>query len=159
MRRPPWFRKDDSRTLWYGERIYVPDIREIQKLILKEAHETIYSIHPDGEKIYQDIKKRFWWYRNEEREIAEYVAVYDVCQKDQGRTPKAHRIATTPKWPRVEVVRDWHGLHSGLTQNIEGLWLDLGHSRLANKCCPFYTVKTTYTVAKLAKTIWKGQFA
>lgn len=60
MRRPPRFRKDDSRTLWYGERIYVPDIREIQKLILKEAHETIYSIHPDGVKIYQDIKKRFW---------------------------------------------------------------------------------------------------
>jgi hypothetical protein len=28
-------------------------------LILKEAHETAYSIHPGSEKMYQDLKKKF----------------------------------------------------------------------------------------------------
>jgi hypothetical protein len=28
-------------------------------LILKEAHETAYSIHPGSEKMYEDLKKKF----------------------------------------------------------------------------------------------------
>jgi hypothetical protein len=39
-------------------------------LILKEAHESAYSIHPGSEKMYQDLKKKFWWYRMK-REIAD----------------------------------------------------------------------------------------
>jgi hypothetical protein len=46
--------------------------------ILKEAHETTYSIHPGSEKMYQDLKKRFWWY-GMKREITEYVARCDSC--------------------------------------------------------------------------------
>jgi hypothetical protein len=43
---------------WYGLRIgCVPDIKSIRELILKEAHETAYSIHPSSEKMYQDLKK------------------------------------------------------------------------------------------------------
>jgi hypothetical protein len=46
---------------WYGSRIdCVPDIKLIWELILREAHETTYSIHPGSEKMYQDLKKRFW---------------------------------------------------------------------------------------------------
>jgi hypothetical protein len=44
-------------------------------LILKEAHESAYSIHPRSEKMYQDLKKKFWWY-GMKREIAEHVAIY-----------------------------------------------------------------------------------
>jgi hypothetical protein len=46
--------------------------------ILKEAHETTYSIHPGSEKMYQVLKKRFWWY-GMKREITEYVARCDSC--------------------------------------------------------------------------------
>jgi hypothetical protein len=35
----------------------VPDIISIWEMILKEAHETTYSIHPGSEKMYQDLKK------------------------------------------------------------------------------------------------------
>jgi hypothetical protein len=49
-------------------------------LILKEAHETTYSIHPRSEKMYQDLKKKFWWY-GMKREIAEHVAICDSCQR------------------------------------------------------------------------------
>jgi hypothetical protein len=38
-------------------------------LILKEAHETAYSIHPGSEKMYQDLKKKFWWYEMKRDEI------------------------------------------------------------------------------------------
>jgi hypothetical protein len=67
-------------VVWFKDRLCVPDIKSIRELILKEAHETAYSIHPGSEKMYQDLKKRFWWY-GMKREIAEYVARYDSCQR------------------------------------------------------------------------------
>ena len=42
--------KPEDESLWYHSRICVPDIKEIKNLILKEAHETPYSIHPGSTK-------------------------------------------------------------------------------------------------------------
>jgi hypothetical protein len=53
------FREDAEGVVWFKDRLCVPDIKSIRELILKEAHETAYSIHPGSEKIYQDLKKRF----------------------------------------------------------------------------------------------------
>jgi hypothetical protein len=49
-------------VVWFKDRLCVLDIKSIRELILKETHETAYSIHPSSEKMYQDLKKRFWWY-------------------------------------------------------------------------------------------------
>jgi hypothetical protein len=72
------FREDAEGVVWFKDRLCVPDIKSIWELILKEAHETTYSIHPGSEKMYQDLKKIFWWY-GMKKEIAEYVAVCDSC--------------------------------------------------------------------------------
>jgi hypothetical protein len=53
------FREDAEGVVWFKDRLCVPDIKSIRELILKEAHETAYSIHPGSEKMYQDLKKRF----------------------------------------------------------------------------------------------------
>jgi hypothetical protein len=74
----PYFCEDVEGVVWFKYRLCVPDITSIQELILNEADETSYSIHPGSEKMYQDLKKRFWWY-GMKREIAEYVARCDSC--------------------------------------------------------------------------------
>jgi hypothetical protein len=74
------FREDAEGVVWFKDRLCVPDIKSIWELILKEAHETAYSIHPGSEKMYQDLEKRFWWY-DMKREITEYVAKCDSCQR------------------------------------------------------------------------------
>ena len=58
----PDFREDAEGVVWFKDRLCVPSITSIRELILKEAHETAYSIHPGSKKMYQDLKKRFWWY-------------------------------------------------------------------------------------------------
>jgi hypothetical protein len=63
-------------VIWYKDRLCVPNVQSIRELILKEAHESAYSIHPGSEKMYQDLKKKFWWYRMK-REIIEHVAICD----------------------------------------------------------------------------------
>ena len=40
------FRKDEPDTLWFEDRVYVPNNAKIRKLILQEAHDSPYSIRP-----------------------------------------------------------------------------------------------------------------
>jgi hypothetical protein len=49
-------------VIWFKDHLCVPNVQSIRELILKEAHETAYSIHPGSEKMYQDLKKKLWWY-------------------------------------------------------------------------------------------------
>jgi len=41
----PGFRIDESGTLWFGKRICVPEVKAIRDAILREAHDSAYSIH------------------------------------------------------------------------------------------------------------------
>jgi hypothetical protein len=75
----PSFLKDEEGVLWYKRRICVPSIKELKNKILHEAHESAYSIHPRGNKMYYDLKATYWWY-GMKRDVAEYVALCDKCQ-------------------------------------------------------------------------------
>ena len=56
----PGFSEDEQGIVWFGNRICVPNKVELKNMILQEAHDTPYSIHPGGTKMYQDLKERFW---------------------------------------------------------------------------------------------------
>ena len=45
----------------YHNRVCVPNNEEIRKIILEEAHFSPYTVHPGGTKMYQDLKRHFWW--------------------------------------------------------------------------------------------------
>jgi hypothetical protein len=46
------FREDAEGVVWLKDRLCVPNVQSIWELILKEAHEIAYSIHPESEKMY-----------------------------------------------------------------------------------------------------------
>jgi hypothetical protein len=75
----PGFSKDDEGVLWYKGRICIPNVKELKDKILREAHESTYSIHPGGNKMYHDLKATYWWY-GMKKDVAEYVALCDTCQ-------------------------------------------------------------------------------
>jgi hypothetical protein len=66
-------------VLWYKGRICVPSIKKLKDKILREAHESAYSIHPGGNKMYRDLKATIWWH-GMKRDIAKYVALSNTCQ-------------------------------------------------------------------------------
>ena len=74
------FCEDEHDTLWFEDRAYVPNYPKIRKLILQEARDSPYSIHPGNTKMYLDLKNIFWW-TGMKKDIAEFVAVCDVCQR------------------------------------------------------------------------------
>jgi hypothetical protein len=51
--------EDDQRVLWYKGMIYVANMKELEDKILWEAHESAYSIHLGGNKMYQDLKTTY----------------------------------------------------------------------------------------------------
>ena len=74
------FRIDDAGVLWFKNRLVVPKVPELRQSILEEAHTTRFSIHPGSNKMYHDLKQRFWWTKMK-IEIARYIAKCDTCQK------------------------------------------------------------------------------
>jgi hypothetical protein len=115
----PGFSIDDQGTLWYKKRICVPEIKEIRELILHEAHDLAYSIHPRSTKIYQDLKSRCWWY-GMKRAIAKYVALCDNCQS-QSRMPETRRTFATFEDTGMEMRRNTYGFHCGFAKNSKRL--------------------------------------
>jgi hypothetical protein len=83
----PEFSVDDQGMLWYKKSICIPEIKEIRELILREAHDSAYSIHPGSTKMYHDLKNRYWWY-GMKRAIAEYVALCDNYQRVKAERQK-----------------------------------------------------------------------
>jgi hypothetical protein len=92
-------------VLWYKGRIYVPNIKELKDKILHEAHESSYSIHPRGNKMYHDLKATYWWY-GMKRDVAEYVALCDTFQRVKA-------LASA----RLEVGRDCYRFYCGFAKN------------------------------------------
>jgi hypothetical protein len=60
--RGPEFTKDEQGTVWFKDRICVPKIDSLRETILKEAHDSDYSIHPGSTKMYHDLKQKYKWY-------------------------------------------------------------------------------------------------
>ncbi|WVZ70780.1 hypothetical protein U9M48_019420 [Paspalum notatum var. saurae] len=126
------------------------DGTSIRDLILKEAHETAYSIHPGSEKMYQDLKQKFWWY-GMKREVAEYVALCDVCQRLKAEHQKPAGLLQPlkiPEWKWEEIGMDFIVGLPRTQSGFDSIWVVV--DRLT-KVAHFIPVKTTYSGAKLAE--------
>jgi hypothetical protein len=62
-----------------GRRIYLPDHKTLKEEVLRETHESHFATHLGSTKMYKDLKKYYWW-PNMKREIAEFVLNCGICQ-------------------------------------------------------------------------------
>jgi hypothetical protein len=85
------FHMDDNGTMWFGKRVCVPEDKAIREAILREAHESAYSLHPGSTKMYLDLKYKYWWY-GLKRDIAEYIALCDTCQRVKAEHQRPARL-------------------------------------------------------------------
>jgi hypothetical protein len=147
--------KDDHGTLLLGVWICVPNLKSIQELILRKAHDSSYSIHPGSTNMYQDLKTIYWWY-HVKRDITEYVSLCDTCQRvkaeHQGLAGLLQPLKI-PEWQWEEIRMDFI---VGLPCTQAGYDSILVIVDRLTKAAHFIPVKMTYSIATLAEYICHG---
>ncbi|WVZ76698.1 hypothetical protein U9M48_024651 [Paspalum notatum var. saurae] len=112
-------------------------------LILSEAHDTAYSIHPGSTKMYHDLKEREQW--------REYVAVCDTCQRvkaEHQRPAGLLQPLKIPEWKWEEISMDFIVGLPRTQKGYNSIWVVV--DRLT-KVAHFIPVNTTYSGARLAE--------
>jgi hypothetical protein len=103
------FDKDAKDVVWFEQRLVVPVDPELQKEIFDEAHLSNFSIHPGSTKMYQDLRKNFWW-SNMKVDIAKYVAECDTCHRVKASHLKSAGVLqplTIPLWKWDDISMDF----------------------------------------------------
>ncbi|GKE65390.1 putative reverse transcriptase domain-containing protein [Tanacetum coccineum] len=86
-------------------RSWLPLFGNLRDLIMHESHKSKYSIHPGSDKMYQDLKKLYWW-PNMKAIIAEYVGKCLTCSRVKAECQKPSGLLVQPeipmwKWERI----------------------------------------------------------
>ncbi|WVZ93642.1 hypothetical protein U9M48_039607 [Paspalum notatum var. saurae] len=144
------FTLDDQGVLWFKNRLVVPKDMELRKKILDEAHTSMFTMHPGSNKMYQDLKQKFWWTRMK-WEIDKYVSECDMCQRvkaDHLKPTGMLQPLTIPAWKWEDVHMDFIVGLPRTQKGYDSIWVII--DRLT-KSAHFLPVKTHYTTATYAE--------
>ncbi|GJX93561.1 putative reverse transcriptase domain-containing protein [Tanacetum coccineum] len=90
-------------TLYYLDRIWVHLKGEARTLIVDEAHKLKYSIHPRADKMYYDLRDRYWWH-GMKKDIAEYVSKCLTCLKVKAEHQRPSGLFQQPEIPSAHFL-------------------------------------------------------
>ncbi|GKF45805.1 putative reverse transcriptase domain-containing protein, partial [Tanacetum coccineum] len=87
---------DETRCI--KNQIWLPLFGNLRDLIMHESHKSKHSIHPGSDKIYQDLKKLYWW-PNMKAIIVEYVAKCLTCSRIKAECQNPSSLLIQPEIP------------------------------------------------------------
>ena len=132
------------------DRVCVPDVEDVKKRILEEVHRSRLSIHPGATKMYQDLRKLFWW-PCMKKEIVEFVYSCLVCQKSKIEHQKPSGLLqplSIPEWKWDSISMDFVSGLPRTPSNYEAIWVIV--DRLT-KSAHFIPIRMNYSMEKLAR--------
>ncbi|GKF47376.1 putative reverse transcriptase domain-containing protein, partial [Tanacetum coccineum] len=78
---------------------WLPCYGDLRSVIMYESHKSKYSIHSGSEKMYQDVKKLYWW-PNMKADIATYVSKCLTCARVKAEHQRPSGLLVQPeKYP------------------------------------------------------------
>nr|GFB82604.1 reverse transcriptase domain-containing protein [Tanacetum cinerariifolium] len=126
----------------------------LRELIMHELHKSKYSIHPGSDKMYQDIKKLYWW-PNMKADIATYVSKCLTCAKVKAEHQSPSGLLVQPKIPKWKwdnITMDFVTKLPKTSQGYDTIWVIV--DRLT-KSTIFTPIRETDSMDKLAKIYLK----
>ncbi|GKA18191.1 putative reverse transcriptase domain-containing protein [Tanacetum coccineum] len=106
-------------TLYYIDRIWVPFKGDMRTLIMDEAHKLKYSVHPGADKMYYDLRDRYWL-PGMKKDIAEYVSKCLTCLKVNAEHQRPSGLLQQPEIP----VWKWEGIAMNFDHKMDRLYLN-----------------------------------
>ncbi|GJW45494.1 putative reverse transcriptase domain-containing protein [Tanacetum coccineum] len=85
-------------NLCFNGRSWLPCYGDLRTVIMYGSYKSKYSIHPGSDKMYQDMKKLYWW-PNIKANIATYVSKCLTCAKVKAKHQRPSGLLVQPKIP------------------------------------------------------------
>ncbi|GJR90019.1 putative reverse transcriptase domain-containing protein [Tanacetum coccineum] len=141
-------------TLYLNGRSWLPCYYDLRTVIMHESHKSKYSIHPGSDKMYQDMKKLYWW-PNMKADIATYVNKCLTCAKVKAEQQRPSGLLVQPKKPKWKwdnITIDFVTKLPKTSQGYDIIWVIV--DRLT-KSAIFTPIKETDPLDKLARMYLK----
>ncbi|GKB48131.1 putative reverse transcriptase domain-containing protein [Tanacetum coccineum] len=143
-----------DETLFLNRRSWIPFFGDLRELIMHESHKSKYSVHPRSNKMYQDLKKLYWW-PNMKAEIATYVSKCLTCAKVKAECQKPSGLLVQPViplWKWENITMDFVTKLPITSTGQDTIWLII--DRLT-KSAHFLPIKETDSMEKLMRQYLK----
>ncbi|GJY45073.1 putative reverse transcriptase domain-containing protein [Tanacetum coccineum] len=114
-----------DEMLCLKNRSWKPCFGNLRALIMQESHKSKYSIHPGSDKMYQDLKKLYWW-PNMKAEIATYVSKCMTCAKVKAEYQKPSSLLVQlviPIWKWENITMDFVTKLPKTTSGQDTIWV------------------------------------
>ncbi|GKA92232.1 retrovirus-related pol polyprotein from transposon TNT 1-94 [Tanacetum coccineum] len=121
---------------------------------MHESHKSKYSIHPGSDKMYQDMKKLYWW-PNMKADIATYVSKCLTCAKVKAEHQRPSGLLVQPEipqWKWDNIIMNFITKLPKLLQGYDTIWVIV--DRLT-KSAIFVPIRETDPMEKLARMYLK----
>ncbi|GJR34508.1 putative reverse transcriptase domain-containing protein [Tanacetum coccineum] len=141
-------------TLCLNGRSWLPCYGNLRTVIMHESHKSKYSIHPGSDKMYQDMKKLYWW-PNMKVDIATYVNKCLTCAKVKAEHQRPSGLLVQPKipeWKWDNITMDFVTKLPKTSQGYDTIWVIV--DRLT-KSAIFTPMRETDPLDKLARLYLK----
>ncbi|GJY12857.1 putative reverse transcriptase domain-containing protein, partial [Tanacetum coccineum] len=141
-------------TLCLNGRSWLPCYGDLRTVIMHESHKSKYSIHPGSDKMYQDMKKLYWW-PNMKADIATYVSKCLTCAKVKAEHQRPSGLLVQPKipeWKWDNITMDFVTKLPKTSQGYDTIWVIV--DRLT-KSAIFTPMRETDPLDKLARMYLK----
>ncbi|GKD72711.1 putative reverse transcriptase domain-containing protein [Tanacetum coccineum] len=112
-------------TLCLNGRSWLPYYGGLRFVIMHESHKSKYSIHPGSEKMYQDMKKLYWW-PNMKADIATYVSKCLTCARVKAEHQRPSGLLVQPEipeWKWDNITMDFITKLPKSSQGFDTIWV------------------------------------
>ncbi|GKD68363.1 putative reverse transcriptase domain-containing protein, partial [Tanacetum coccineum] len=141
-------------TLCLNGRSWLPCYGDLRTVIMHEYHKSKYSIHSSSNKMYQDMKKLYWW-PNMNDDIATYVSKCLKCAKVKAEHQRPSGLlvqSKIPQWKWDNITMDFITKLPKSSQGYNTIWVIF--DRLT-KSAIFTPMRETDPMEKLARIYLK----
>ncbi|KAD6795232.1 hypothetical protein E3N88_06128 [Mikania micrantha] len=135
-------------------RMWVPRNGDIRSRILEEAHKSRYSIHPGATKMYQDLRKDYYW-PGMKFNVMQYVNKCLTCAQVKAEHQKPYGYVQpleVPEWKWEHITMDFITKLPLTAKRYDAIWVIV--DRLT-KSAHFLPIRETYTSEKLSELFVK----
>ncbi|GJS91129.1 putative reverse transcriptase domain-containing protein [Tanacetum coccineum] len=141
-------------TLCLNGRSWLPCYGDLRTMIMHKSHKSKYSIHPGSDKMYQDMKKLYWW-PNMKADIATYVSKCLTCAKVKAEHQRPSGLLVQPKipeWKWDNITMDFVTKLPKSSQGYDTIWVIVDR---ITKSVIFTPMRETDLMDKLARLYLK----